>query len=124
METTAGGQCLAPSVQVFSVFRAKMEKNEATFIAIILPKKKRQGAWMDDARTTRRLESGDLETTIAFVTCNFLPPTEKKPALLLHSEVETLFHEFGHALHHVLSQVACAAVSGISGVEWDRGRMS
>ncbi|HXA46789.1 MAG TPA: M3 family metallopeptidase [Burkholderiaceae bacterium] len=83
---------------------------------------KRGGAWMDDARGRRRLTTG-LQTPVAYLTCNFTEPatvdSEKKPALFTHDEVITLFHEFGHGLHHMLTQVDELAVSGISGVEWD-----
>ncbi len=79
---------------------------------------KQGGAWMDDCRVRR--ESGNfLQLPAAFLTCNFTPPVGDVPALLTHSEVVTLFHEFGHGLHHMLTRQACAAVSGINGVEWD-----
>lgn len=79
---------------------------------------KRSGAWMDDARSRRR--SGDhLQTPVAFLTCNFSEPINAKPAVLSHDEVTTLFHEFGHGLHHMLTQVEELPVSGIHGVEWD-----
>jgi oligopeptidase A len=80
---------------------------------------KRGGAWMADCRTRRRLENGVLQNPVAFLTCNFNPPIDGKPALLTHDEVTTLFHEFGHGLHHMLSRVEVAAVSGINGVAWD-----
>ena len=81
------------------------------------------GAWMDDARG-RRLETGGLlQTPVAYLTCNFTPPAEidgvLQPSLFTHDEVTTLFHEFGHGLHHMLTQVDEISVSGISGVEWD-----
>jgi oligopeptidase A len=79
---------------------------------------KRGGAWMDDAITRRR--KGDrLQTPVAYLNCNFSPPVGKKPALFTHDEVLTLFHEFGHGLHHLLTQVEDLGVSGINGVEWD-----
>lgn len=83
---------------------------------------KRGGAWMDDARARRRLPN-DIQTPIAYLTCNFTAPVtidgKTKPTLLTHDEVITLFHEFGHGLHHMLTQVDEIGVSGISGVEWD-----
>jgi len=79
---------------------------------------KQGGAWQDDARVRRRV-GGRLQTPVSFLTCNFSPPTGGKPALFTHDEVLTLFHEFGHGLHHLLSRVDEAAVSGICGVEWD-----
>jgi oligopeptidase A len=79
---------------------------------------KRSGAWMDDARTRRRI--GDqVQTPIAFLTCNFPEPVMSRPALLSHDEVSTLFHEFGHGLHHMLTRVEEMPISGIHGVEWD-----
>ena len=79
---------------------------------------KRGGAWMDDAITRRRIASG-IQTPVAYLNCNFAAPVGGKPALFTHDEVITLFHEFGHGLHHLLTQVEDLSVSGISGVEWD-----
>jgi len=80
------------------------------------------GAWMDDARG-RRMKEGALQTPVAYLTCNFTEPAlidgKLQPSLFTHDEVITLFHEFGHGLHHMLTQVEELAVSGISGVEWD-----
>ncbi|HET8729748.1 MAG TPA: M3 family metallopeptidase [Moraxellaceae bacterium] len=80
---------------------------------------KRGGAWMADCRVRRRLEDGSLQKPVAFLTCNFNPPVDGKPALLTHEEVTTLFHEFGHGLHHMLTRMEVASVSGINGVAWD-----
>ena len=79
---------------------------------------KRGGAWMDDA-ITRRRKDGKLQTPVAYLNCNFSSPIGDKPALLTHDEVITLFHEFGHGLHHLLTRVDVLGVSGINGVEWD-----
>ncbi len=79
---------------------------------------KRGGAWMDDAITRRRTTKG-IQTPVAYLNCNFASPVGGKPALFTHDEVITLFHEFGHGLHHLLTQVEELGVSGISGVEWD-----
>jgi oligopeptidase A len=79
---------------------------------------KRGGAWMDDAMSRRRTTSG-MQTPVAYLNCNFTAPVDGKPALFTHDEVITLFHEFGHGLHHLLTQVEDLAVSGINGVEWD-----
>ena len=79
---------------------------------------KRGGAWMDECRVRRKM--GDkIQLPVAYLTCNFTPPVGDKPALLTHDEVVTLFHEFGHGLHHMLTRVDYAAVSGINGVAWD-----
>ena len=80
--------------------------------------KKRGGAWMADCRS-RRAVGNELSLPVAYLTCNFTPPADGKPSLLTHSEVITLFHEFGHGLHHMLTQQPYATVSGINGVEWD-----
>ncbi len=81
------------------------------------------GAWMDDARGRRLNTGGIVQTPIAYLTCNFTPPAtidgKLQPSLFTHDEVTTLFHEFGHGLHHMLTQVDELSVSGISGVEWD-----
>jgi oligopeptidase A len=79
---------------------------------------KRGGAWMDDALTRRR-KDGAIQTPVAYLTCNFSAPVGGKPALFTHDEVNTLFHEFGHGLHHLLTQIEDMGVSGINGVEWD-----
>ncbi|MCU5782078.1 oligopeptidase A [Alcanivorax balearicus MACL04] len=80
---------------------------------------KRGGAWMDDARIRRRRLDGSLQTPVAYLTCNFAPPAGGKPGLLTHDEVVTLFHEFGHGLHHMLTEQEVSGISGINGVAWD-----
>ena len=79
---------------------------------------KRGGAWMDEVIVRRRRDSG-IQTPVAYLTCNFSAPVGDKPALLTHDEVSTLFHEFGHGLHHLLTRVEDLPVAGINGVEWD-----
>jgi len=83
---------------------------------------KRGGAWMDGDRT-RRLYKGKLDTPVSYQVCNFTKPAPGKTATMTHDEVQTLFHEFGHGLHHLLTRVDEAEVSGISGVEWDAVEM-
>jgi oligopeptidase A len=88
---------------------------------------KRGGAWMDDVITRRRIQRTDdrgqriegIQTPVAYLNCNFAAPVGGKPAVFTHDEVITLFHEFGHGLHHLLTEVEDLAVSGINGVEWD-----
>jgi oligopeptidase A len=81
---------------------------------------KRGGAWMDDVRARwQRPDTGSMQTPVAHLVCNFADGVDGKPALLTHDDVITLFHEFGHGLHHMLTQVSERDVSGISGVEWD-----
>ena len=79
---------------------------------------KRGGAWMDECRV-RRLEGDELQMPVAYLTCNFTRPVGERPALLTHDEVTTLFHEFGHGLHHMLTRQTVADISGINGVAWD-----
>ena len=80
---------------------------------------KRGGAWMDEAITRRKDQANNVITPVAYLTCNFSAPVGNKPALFTHDEVITMFHEFGHGLHHMLTQVDDYGVSGIKGVEWD-----
>jgi oligopeptidase A len=81
---------------------------------------KQGGAWQDDARARRLRATGSpLQTPVSFLTCNFSKPVGGKPALFTHDEVLTLFHEFGHGLHHLLTRVDEMSVAGIRGVEWD-----
>jgi oligopeptidase A len=80
---------------------------------------KRPGAWMDEVRSRWLKPTGEQQTPVAQLVCNFASPVGSKPALLTHDDVITLFHEFGHGLHHMLTQVNDLGVSGISGVEWD-----
>jgi oligopeptidase A len=80
---------------------------------------KRGGAWMADAVTRRRLPGADIQTPVAYLNCNFPAPVGSKPATFSHDDVITLFHETGHGLHHLLTEVDELGVSGINGVEWD-----
>tara|TARA_B100000035_G_scaffold24868_1_gene19503 strand:- start:10256 stop:12187 length:1932 start_codon:yes stop_codon:yes gene_type:complete len=88
------------------------------YLDLYARKNKRGGAWMDDARARFRFD--DIQSTpIAFLTCNFSGPSRGKPAYFTHDEVITLFHEFGHGLHHLLTEIDNYSVSGIKNVEWD-----
>jgi oligopeptidase A len=80
---------------------------------------KHSGAWMDSLQSRRKLEDGTIQFPIATLTCNFAKTSTNKPAMLSHEEVVTLFHEFGHCLHHILTQVDYLDASGTNGVEWD-----
>lgn len=88
------------------------------YLDLFARESKRGGAWMADARVRRKTAQG-LQLPVAFLTCNFTPPVGDTPSLLTHDEVTTLFHEFGHGIHHMLTQIDVAAVSGINGVAWD-----
>ena len=80
---------------------------------------KRGGAWMDECRVKRLSSSGSLQAPVAYLTCNFNAPVGDVPALFTHDEVVTLFHEFGHGLHHMLTKIQVSGVSGVNGVAWD-----
>jgi oligopeptidase A len=90
----------------------------AFYLDLYAREKKRGGAWMDVCRT-RRLAASGVQLPVAYLVCNFTPPVGDQPALLTHDELTTLFHEFGHGLHHMLTRMEVSAVSGISGVAWD-----
>jgi len=88
------------------------------YLDLYARQKKRGGAWMDECAV--RFRTADyMQTPVAYLTCNFSPPVGDKPALLTHDEVETLFHEFGHGLHHMLTRIDYPGVAGINGVAWD-----
>lgn len=105
-------------VRFYEIFNAKGELQAQFYFDLYARQHKRGGAWMDDY--CGRFKQGDkLQTPIAYMTCNSAPASGDKPALLTHNEVVTLFHEFGHGLHHMLTQIDYLDVSGINGVEWD-----
>jgi len=106
-------------VQVFAIYDQNKNLRGKFFLDLFAREKKRQGAWMDDAIVRRMCSEQGLQYPAAYVTCNFRPAISGQPALLTHDEVITLFHEFGHALHHMLTQVDHSDVSGINGVPWD-----
>jgi len=107
-----------PDVQVYEVVdRAGVTRGQF-YVDLYARLHKRGGAWMADCIGRKRTAAG-VQTPVAFLTCNFSPPTGSKPSLLTHDEVTTLFHEFGHGLHHMLSLVDYVGVSGINGVSWD-----
>ena len=105
-------------VRFFAIRNRSGELIGQFFLDLYARPSKRGGAWMDDAITRRRKRSG-LQTPVAYLNCNFSAPLSGKAALFTHDEVITLFHEFGHGLHHLLTQVEVLGVSGINGVEWD-----
>lgn len=108
-----------PDVKVYAVYDAAGALRAAFYTDLYARPDKRGGAWMDDCRGRRRLPNGDVQIPVAYVTCNFNGPVGDTPALLKHDEVVTLFHEFGHALQHMLTTIDYAEVSGINGVPWD-----
>ena len=102
----------------FDINNAQGELVGQFYLDLYARNSKRGGAWMDDAITRRRLAKG-IQTPVAYLNCNFSPPVGNRPALFTHDEVITLFHEFGHGLHHLLTEIEDLGVSGINGVEWD-----
>lgn len=108
-----------PTVRFFDILAANGELRGRFYLDLYARPHKRGGAWMDDCRARHRRADGTLQTPVAYLVCNFTPPVGDDPALLSHDEVQTLFHEFGHGLHHMLTRIDYAGVSGISGVPWD-----
>lgn len=119
-----------PSVRFFRIERSQATNPDAPpqlvgqfYLDLYARPGKRPGAWMDGVRERWARPEGRLQTPIAHLVCNFAPPLETatgtRPALLTHDDVTTLFHEFGHGLHHMLTRVDDIGVSGIGGVEWD-----
>jgi oligopeptidase A len=107
-----------PDVRLFEI-RENGQHVGRFFFDLYARANKRGGAWMDGARDKRRGADGKLVSPVANLVCNFTPAVGGKPALLTHDEVTTLFHEFGHGLHHLLTRVEHAGASGINGVAWD-----
>ncbi|WOE79693.1 oligopeptidase A [Pseudomonas protegens] len=107
-----------PDVRLFEI-KENGQHVGRFFFDLYARSNKRGGAWMDGARDRRRTVDGVLQSPVANLVCNFTPADSGKPALLTHDEVTTLFHEFGHGLHHLLTRVEHAGVSGINGVAWD-----
>jgi oligopeptidase A len=107
-----------PDVRFFEIHDKHGQLRGQFYLDLYARAKKRGGAWMDDCVSRKRFDD-TIQTPVAYLTCNFTPPTGDTPALLTHDEVTTLFHEFGHGLHHMLTQVDHLGVSGINGVEWD-----
>ena len=107
-----------PSVRFFEISDAAGARVGQFYLDLYARDSKRGGAWMDDAINRRRL-GNRVQTPVAFLTCNFSAPVSGKPALFTHNEVNTLFHEFGHGLHQLLTLVDELGVTGINGVEWD-----
>jgi oligopeptidase A len=107
-----------PDVRFFEITDQNGDLRGKFFVDLYARPKKRGGAWMDDCVGRKKIDD-QVQTPVAYLTCNFTPPTGNDPALLTHDEVTTLFHEFGHGLQHMLTRVDHLGVSGINGVEWD-----
>lgn len=106
-----------PDVRLFEVQQGG-ELIARFYLDVYARAHKRGGAWMDDCRVRRHTAQG-LQIPVAYLVCNFTAPVGDAPSLLTHNELTTLFHEFGHGLHHMLTRQSVAAVSGINGVAWD-----
>ena len=106
------------AVQFFDLFDRKQNLIGHVYLDLYANAAKRGGAWMDSPRSRRKVTSG-MQLPIAYLNCNFAAPVDGKPALFTHNNVITLFHEFGHGLHHLLTHIDELGVSGIAGVEWD-----
>jgi oligopeptidase A len=107
------------SVRFFDIFDSQDELRGSFYLDLYAREHKRGGAWMDECRVRRETLSGEIQSPVAYLTCNFNKPVGDKPALFTHDEVVTLFHEFGHGIHHMLTKISVAPVSGINGVPWD-----
>jgi oligopeptidase A len=107
-----------PDVSFYDVYGDNGELKGQFYLDLYARQNKRGGAWMDECRV-RRISGAHVQTPIAFLTCNFNRPVGDDPALFTHEDVQTLFHEFGHGLHHILTKINYADVSGINGVPWD-----
>lgn len=113
-----GVQAWHEDVRFFEILDNQDQLRGHFYLDLYARPNKRGGAWMDDC-ICRRQGEDEIQFPVAYLNCNFSPPLENGPALFTHDEVQTLFHEFGHGLHHMLTQVAYAGVSGINGVPWD-----
>ncbi len=109
---------LRKDVKYFVVSDARGEEIASFYADLYAREGKRGGAWMNDQRSRRKV-GGKIQTPLAYLCCNFSAPVGDKPALLTLNDVETIFHEFGHGLHHMLTSQTDLSISGISGVEWD-----
>ncbi|HXY76857.1 MAG TPA: M3 family metallopeptidase [Steroidobacteraceae bacterium] len=107
-----------PDVRFFEITGAGGELIGSFYLDAYARPNKRSGAWMDECVGRKRLQSG-AALPVAYLVCNFLPPGAERPALLTHDDVLTLFHEFGHGLHHLLTRVDYPSIAGINGVAWD-----
>ncbi|CAM3649823.1 oligopeptidase A [Rheinheimera salexigens] len=108
-----------PDVSFYDIFDQNNELRGSFYLDLYARAQKRGGAWMDDCQGRRIKADGSVQEPVAYLTCNFNKPIGGKPALFTHDEVVTLFHEFGHGLHHMLTKVDASAVAGINGVPWD-----
>lgn len=109
----------APEVKFYDLYNANGELKGSFYLDLYAREHKRGGAWMDDCIGKMRFADGYIQKPVAYLTCNFNRPIGDKPALFTHNEVTTLFHEFGHGIHHMLTEIDVSSVAGINGVPWD-----
>jgi len=114
-----GGDIWHPEVQCYQILDTHGAIRGYIYMDLFARQNKRGGAWMDSFQSRRKNSDGSIQPPIASLNCNFAKPVANKPPTLSHDELLTLFHEFGHCLHHVLTQVDYLSASGINGVEWD-----
>ena len=107
-----------PDVRFCELRDASGKPIAAVYLDLYARSGKRGGAWMDVCRA-RFHDGSDVQLPVAFLTCNFAPPAAGRPSLLTHDDVQTMFHEFGHGLHHMLTRIDLPSIGGIDGVEWD-----
>lgn len=107
------------NVQFFQVYNKDKKIIGSLFLDLYSRKNKNSGAWMDDCITKLKYKNGYTQLPVAHIICNFNTPLKNQTSLLSHDEVITLFHEFGHAIHHISTKIDIASVSGINGVPWD-----
>ena len=106
-------------VKFYDIYDQAGDLRGSFYLDLYAREHKRGGAWMDDCVGRSLLQDGNIQLPVAYLTCNFSQPIGDKPALFTHDEVVTLFHEFGHGLHHMLTQIDASSVAGINGVPWD-----
>jgi oligopeptidase A len=107
-----------PDVRFYEILDDDGARRGAFYLDLYARPRKRGGAWMDECIVRRRTRTG-VDNPVAYLVCNFTPPVDERPSLLTHQEVLTLFHEFGHGLHHMLTRIDYSGVAGINGVPWD-----
>lgn len=106
-------------VRVYAVQNIQQQTLGYVYMDLYARPHKRGGAWVHEWSSRHRNQQGELQLPVVFLTCNFAAPTQDKPALFSHDEVQTLFHEFGHNLHHLLTNIELGSVAGLHGVSWD-----
>lgn len=119
LELVIDAETWHPDVMCYRLLDEQMEERGFVYIDLYARQQKRGGAWMDSLQSRQRMPDGSVQLPIATLTCNFAKPAAGQTAIFSHDEVLTLFHEFGHCLHHLLTKVDYLSASGINGVEWD-----